>query len=135
MDRLVADLGGTIGLLTVEAGARAGLWQRLVGAGPTTAAELAERSQASGPLVREWLRAQAAAGYLDYDADADTFTLSDEAAAALVHGPGLGMVAACVEMLGPLVGGLDRYVAALRWVAMASAGTSWESSTGTARTR
>ena len=58
-----------------------------------------------------------AAGYLDYDADDDTFTLSDEAAAALVHGPGLAMVAACVEMLGPLVGGLDRYVAAL-WVAM-----------------
>ena len=31
VDRLVADLGGTIGLLTVEVGARAGLWQRLVG--------------------------------------------------------------------------------------------------------
>src|SRR5689334_5419429 len=91
VERLVADLGGAIGLLTVEAGTRAGLWQRLAGAGPTSAEELARRSGASGPLVREWLRAQAAAGYLDYDAYADTFTLSDEAAAALVHGPGLGM--------------------------------------------
>ena len=121
VQQLVADLGSTIGLLTVEAGARAGLWQRLVGVGPTTAAELAERSQASGPLVREWLRAQAAAGYLDYNADDDTFTLSDEAAAALVHGPGLAMVAACVEMLGPLVGGLDRYVAAF----MGGDGVGW----------
>lgn len=114
VDQLVADLGGAIGLLTVEAGARAGLWQSLVGVGPTTAAQLAGRSKASGPLVREWLRAQAAAGYLDYDADTDTFTLSDEAAAALVHGPGLGMVSACVEMLGPMVAGLQRYVAAMR---------------------
>ncbi len=114
VERLVVDLGGAIGLLTVEAGARTGLWQALVGAGPTTADELAHRSGASGPLVREWARAQAAAGYLDYDPDADTFTLCDEAAAALVHGPGLGMVAACVEMLGPMVDGLDRFAAAMR---------------------
>ena len=54
VDRLVADLGSTIGLLTVEAGARAGLWQRLVGAGPTTAAELAREIagvRAAGPRV------------------------------------------------------------------------------------
>ena len=98
VEQLTADLSGAIGVLTVEVGARAGFWQALAGASPTTAASLSERTGASGPLVREWLRAQAAAGYLDYDPDSDRFTLSDEAAGALVHGPGLGMVAACVEI-------------------------------------
>jgi ubiquinone/menaquinone biosynthesis C-methylase UbiE len=114
VERLVEDLGGTIGVLTLEVGARAGFWEALAGAGPTTAQELSERTGAAGPLVREWLRAQAAAGYLDHDPETDRFTLSDEAAGALVYGPGLGMVTGCVEMLGPMVGGLDRYVAALR---------------------
>jgi SAM-dependent methyltransferase len=114
VERLVDDLGGTLGVLTLEVGARAGFWEALAGAGPTTAPQLSERTGATGPLVREWLRAQAAAGYLDHDPETDSFTLSDEAAGALVHGPGLGMVAGCVEMLGPMVGGLDRYVAALR---------------------
>lgn len=114
VDRLVEDLGAAIGVLTVEVGTRAGFWRALAGAGPTTAGELAARTGAAGPLVREWLREQAAAGYLDYDPKGDSFTLTDEAAGALVHGPGLGMVAACVEMLGPLVNGMNRYVAALQ---------------------
>jgi ubiquinone/menaquinone biosynthesis C-methylase UbiE len=114
VDRLVEDLGGAIGVLTVDVGNRAGFWQALAGAGPTTAGELSDRTGASKALVREWLRAQAAAGYLAYDSHTDSFTLTDEAAGALVHGPGLGMVAACIEMLEPLVVGLDRYAAALR---------------------
>lgn len=114
VEQLTSDLSATVGLLTMEVGTRAGLWQALVGAGPTTAAQLAARTGASRPLVREWLRAQAAAGYLDYEPGSDGFALSDEAAGALVHGPGLAMVAACVEMLGPMIDRLDRYVAALR---------------------
>jgi SAM-dependent methyltransferase len=121
VERLVADLGSAIGVLTVEAGSRAGLWQALAGAGPTTAAQLADRTGASGPLVREWLREQAAAGYLDYDPLADAFTLTDEAAGALLHGPGLAMVAACTEMFGPIIDGLDAYVDALR----SGSGVGW----------
>jgi hypothetical protein len=38
-------------------------------------------------LVREWLRAQAAGGYLDYDADTERFTLPGAVAGAIHYGP------------------------------------------------
>ena len=40
----------------------------MAGAGPLTPAELAERTGTAERCVREWLAAQAAAGYVDYDA-------------------------------------------------------------------
>ena len=76
MGRLTTDLGGSLGVLLISLGTRSGLWRALDGAGPLTARQVADRVTVDRALVREWLRAQAAAGYLDYDPAADAFELS-----------------------------------------------------------
>jgi hypothetical protein len=62
MGQLMADLAATSGMLLTLVGVRIGLWESLA-AGPARPGELAARSSASEPYVREWLRSQAAAGY------------------------------------------------------------------------
>ena len=51
--------------------------------GPLTPAELAERTGTAERYVREWLNAQAAGGYIDYDPDSGRYTLPAEHAVAL----------------------------------------------------
>jgi SAM-dependent methyltransferase len=90
------------------------LWAELTGAGPLTATELAARTRLNPALVREWCRAQAAAGYLAYSPAGDTFMLTDGVAGALVHGPGGAMVEACTEMLCSLGAGFEEFTEAFR---------------------
>ena len=56
---------------------------RLVAGGPQTSAELAKRTGTAERYVREWLSAQAAGGYVTYDAAAGKFHLSEEQAFAV----------------------------------------------------
>ena len=52
-------------------------------AGPLTPAELAGRTGTAERYVREWLNAQAAGGYVDYEPDTGHYTLPAEHAVAL----------------------------------------------------
>ena len=52
--------------------------------------------------MREWLRAQAAGGYLDYDPATGTFTLPDAVAAAICDGPGGALVDAAATMFSSM---------------------------------
>ena len=119
--QLVQELGGSLGVLLTALGNRTGLWAALAGAGPLTAAELAERTELDETLVREWCRAQAAGGYLSYAPAGETFRLPEAVAAALVHGPGGAMVDACTEMFCSLGAGFDEFTAAFR----AGGGFGW----------
>src|SRR4051812_11365214 len=74
----VMDIGAAMNGVLVMIGGELGLWKALDGAGPLDAAEIAKRSGVAERYVREWASAQAASGYLAYDADADTFYLSPE---------------------------------------------------------
>lgn len=65
-------------------GHRLGLYQTLAEAGPITSGKLAQRTGYVERYVREWLFAQAAGGYLDYNAATQRFSLSPEYAAVLV---------------------------------------------------
>jgi SAM-dependent methyltransferase len=103
--RLTADLGGSLGVLLMSLGTRSGLWRALDGAGPVTSEQVASQVTVDRALVREWLRAEAAAGYLDYDGSNDTFELSPAAAAAIPDGPGAPLVEACVEMFTSMTEG------------------------------
>ena len=67
MGKIITELGAALGVLLTSLGVRSGLWAALAGAGPLTTAEVAERVKVEPSLVREWLRAQAAGGYLTYD--------------------------------------------------------------------
>jgi SAM-dependent methyltransferase len=62
----------------------------MAGAGPLTAAELAKRTGTRERYVREWLSAQAAGGYVSYDASMGRFTLPPEQAFLLLDADLLG---------------------------------------------
>jgi 2-polyprenyl-3-methyl-5-hydroxy-6-metoxy-1,4-benzoquinol methylase len=82
LGQAVTDIGAAMNGVLVMMGGELGLWKALAGAGPVSCAEIAEKSGVAERYVREWASAQAASGYLEYDADADTFTLPPEQAMA-----------------------------------------------------
>src|SRR5215210_1746812 len=83
MGKAVTDMGAIISAPLFVIGEKLGLYKAIAGAGPLTSEEVAERSGAAERYVREWLRNQAAGGYIDYDPESDRYTLSDEHALAL----------------------------------------------------
>jgi SAM-dependent methyltransferase len=109
MGKIVTELGAALGVLLTSLGTRSGLWAALAGAGPLTTADVAAKVSVEPSLVREWLRAQAAGGYLDYDAASETFTLPDAVAAAIHYGPGGALVDACATMLSSMGEGFGAF--------------------------
>ncbi len=81
--RAVDEVGATLNTALVVMGERLGLYRALADAGPLTPAELAERTGNAERYIREWLNAQAAGRYIDYDPDSGRFTLPAEHAVAL----------------------------------------------------
>ncbi|MGE0701969.1 MAG: trans-aconitate 2-methyltransferase, partial [Hyphomicrobiaceae bacterium] len=80
---MVNELGAAANAALVLVGDKLGLYKALAVSGPLTSAGLAERTGTSERYVREWLSAQAASGYIAYDGEADTFSMSPEHAAVL----------------------------------------------------
>lgn len=85
-------------------GDKLGLYKAMSGAGPVTSAELAAKTGTAERYVREWLAAQAAGGFVVYDAATARYILPPEQALALadesspVFLPGFfEVVAACVK--------------------------------------
>ena len=64
-------------------GDKLGLYRALAGAGPLAPAELAERTGTAERYVREWLNAQAAGGFVEYDPASGRYSLPPEQAVAL----------------------------------------------------
>jgi predicted O-methyltransferase YrrM len=83
MARAMGDLAVVVNAPLKVLGRRLGLWRALAGAGPLTSDAVAERTGLIERYVREWLFAQAAAGWLIYDDHDGTFTLDDASAAVI----------------------------------------------------
>jgi 2-polyprenyl-3-methyl-5-hydroxy-6-metoxy-1,4-benzoquinol methylase len=102
LGRFVADLGATFAAGNVVIGHQLGLYRALA-AGAATAEDLAERTGTSARYIAEWLRGQAAGGYVDYDPAAGTYSMSEEHAFALADPGGAVYVpGAFVLALGTL---------------------------------
>ena len=82
LGQAVTDIGAALNGVLVMIGGELGIWQAMAGAGPLSTEEIADRSGVSERYVREWASAQAASGYLDYDADSERFALPPEQAMA-----------------------------------------------------
>jgi 2-polyprenyl-3-methyl-5-hydroxy-6-metoxy-1,4-benzoquinol methylase len=100
VNKAVADIGSTMSSILVVIGDRLGLWKAMAAHGPVTAKELAQKSECAERYIREWLDAQASAGYVTYDPATKRYTLPPEHAVALADEnspaffPGLFEVAA-----------------------------------------
>ncbi len=114
LGQVVSDGGAALGTLLAHVGDRLGLWEALAGLGATTPKALAEATDTNERMVREWLNAQAAGGYVAYDAEAGTYTLPTEHAFALVseHSPvGVGGI---FQVIASGYRSVDRLVDAMR---------------------
>ena len=83
MSHALEDMGAAMNTGLVIIGDRLGLYKAMAGKGAMTAAELAAATGTDPRYIQEWLSAQAAGGYVTYDARKGTFTLPDEQALAL----------------------------------------------------
>jgi len=78
--RMLGDLGALTNSVLVHVGDQLGFYKTLMKAGPLDSAALAKQTGTAERLVREWLSAQAAQGYVTYDRSAQKFSLSPEQA-------------------------------------------------------
>ncbi|MEO6025236.1 MAG: class I SAM-dependent methyltransferase [Candidatus Binatia bacterium] len=83
--KAVGDLGATLTAALVVTGDRLGLYRAMAASGPTTSTELAATTNTAERYVREWLAAQAAAGYVTYDPATRRYHLTEEQAEALTN--------------------------------------------------
>ncbi|MBI3726287.1 methyltransferase domain-containing protein [bacterium] len=82
---VVRDMGGAFTMGLAYVGDRLGLFKALKGAGPLASTELAKRTNLNERYVREWAKAMVAAEYLDYDAKADKYLMTEEQAFVLAQ--------------------------------------------------
>src|SRR6202162_5568851 len=83
MGQVVGELGATVNAGLIVIGDKLGLYKAMAAAGPITSAELAEKTGTAERYVREWLNAQAAGGFVEYNAEAKRYLLPAEQALAL----------------------------------------------------
>src|SRR4051794_7548437 len=120
MNRFVGDLGATMAAGNVVVGDRLGLYRALAG-GPLRPQEVAERTGTAARYVDEWLRGQAAGGYVEYDPATGTYWLSEEQAFALtdpdgpVFAPGAFQLAVAALRAEPEIAGAFRSGAGVGW--------------------
>jgi SAM-dependent methyltransferase len=114
MGQAVLDMGAAISAPLFVIGDRLGLYKAMAGAGPLTSTEVAERAGVAERSVREWLRNQAAAGYVSYDPAADTYELPPEQALALADEESPYYLLGAFELIASLYADEDRILDAFR---------------------
>jgi 2-polyprenyl-3-methyl-5-hydroxy-6-metoxy-1,4-benzoquinol methylase len=82
MGRFVGDLGAVLHAPLIVIGDKLGLYRELA-EGPANAGELARKTGTSERYVAEWLAANAASGYVEYDAVAKSYRMTEEQAFTL----------------------------------------------------
>jgi len=81
--KMVGDIGTAMNASLMLIGDKLGLYKTLAAKGPMKSSELAQATGTSERYVREWLAAQAASGYVEYDAASGKFSMQPEQAMAL----------------------------------------------------
>jgi SAM-dependent methyltransferase len=83
LEGFASDQAAALHAATVVLGDELGLYRALADGGPQTPAELADLSGCQPRLVQEWLGAQAASAYCQYDPATGRYSLTAEQAACL----------------------------------------------------
>ena len=120
LSRFVGDLGATMAAGSVLVGDRLGLYRALAGR-PLQPHELAERTGTATRYVDEWLRGQAAGGYVEYDPATEAYSLTPEQAFALTDPDGAVFAPGAFELALGALRAQDRVIQAFR----TGAGVGW----------
>jgi ubiquinone/menaquinone biosynthesis C-methylase UbiE len=120
LGKFVGDLGATMAAGSVVVGERLGLYRALAGKAQTPQ-ELAGATGTDARYVDEWLRGQAAGGYVQYDADAGTYSMTEEQAFALTDPNGPLFVPGAFQFALGTLRALPRITEAIR----TGAGVGW----------
>ena len=81
--RSVDEVGAALNAALVVMGDKLGYYRAMAVSGSTTPSRLATDTSTAEPYAREWLNAQAAGSFVDYDPAAGTYTLPPEHVVAL----------------------------------------------------
>ncbi|MGF1427717.1 class I SAM-dependent methyltransferase [Kitasatospora sp. LaBMicrA B282] len=122
LGRVVTDAGAAMAGLSTSLGDRLGLYTAMAGAGPLTSTQLAERTGLHERYLREWLAAQVAGEYVQYDADTETYLLPDEHAAVLADPTAPTYLAGFFTLMQAAYGTEDLLMEAFR----TGRGVGWE---------
>ncbi|NVJ64999.1 MAG: methyltransferase domain-containing protein [Gammaproteobacteria bacterium] len=83
--KVLGDVAGAIGLLMAYIGDQSGVYQALEKHGPCSADDLAEKTGLNSRYLLEWLSSNTALGYVSYDSNSQSFSLTPEQAAIFAH--------------------------------------------------
>lgn len=114
ISKFVADAGAALHAATVVLGDKLGLYKAMADGAPVTAEELGERTGTDPRYVREWLSAQAASGYVDYDPVSGTFHLNEVQAFALTNESNPLFVPAAFQIASSTFNDLEKVQQAFR---------------------
>jgi SAM-dependent methyltransferase len=98
LGRMVGDMGAAMSAALVVLGDRLGIYKALA-QGPANSEELARRTGLTERYLREWLAAQAASGYIAYDAAAKRFHMTPEQAAVFADEGGPAFLPGAYEVV------------------------------------
>ena len=124
--KMLGDLGGAFSVPTVRIGFRLGLFDALYRHGPARSAELAARAGLAERYVREWAHAQAANGYIVFDPDQETFSLTPEQAMVFAVKDSPVYLAGAFDLAAAMVEGEAKVEQAFR----TGEGVAWGDSSG-----
>jgi SAM-dependent methyltransferase len=114
MGRVVVDFGSAMGGLLAYAGDRLGLYRAMAGAGPMKPEDLAAKTGTHPRMIREWLAAQAAGGYVTYNPASRTYSLSPEQEFALVDENSPAYVMGGYQIMISLFADSEKVIEAMR---------------------
>src|SRR4051794_19593475 len=103
MGEFVRDIGALAAAPLVVIGDKLGLYRAMADSQPVTPAQLAERTGTRERYIREWLCAQAASGYVEYDAATGTFRMPPEQAMALADPDSPAFIPGAFQLAGALI--------------------------------
>jgi SAM-dependent methyltransferase len=108
--KAVGDLGAAISATLMLVGDRLGLYRELA-KGAQSAGELAQATGTDERYIREWLGNQGAGGYVQFDAESGTWSLSQEQALCLADPNGPFDLPGAYNLVEATFHALDRTVA------------------------
>jgi ubiquinone/menaquinone biosynthesis C-methylase UbiE len=76
--KMLGDMGAAVSGSLVVIGDKLGLYKTLATDGPLNSEQLSEKTKTNERYIREWLSAQAASGYIEYDSESQKFSMSPE---------------------------------------------------------